>query len=132
MGKGSHGGFGGTAGGTSAPHTFADNLASLERKYPLSPSGYFGTKGQGRSFVRHISSDTPVATANDFYNTATKNSVSERDIGGKGKMATLRDGTTVSIREVSSSDGSPAVEIKISSPGRVKDQKIHFVKEKEQ
>lgn len=45
-------------------------------------------------------------------------------------MSTLRDGTTVSIREVSSSDGSPAVEIRISSPGRVKTQKINFVKEK--
>ena len=132
MGKGSHGGFGGTAGGTSAPHTFADNLAPLERKYPLSPSGYFGTKGQGRSFVRHISSGNPIATANDFYKIATKDFVSEQKYGDKVKVAKMRDGTTVSIREVSSSDGSPAVEIKISSPGRVKDQKIHFVKEKKQ
>ncbi len=132
MGKGSHGGFNGTAGSSSSPHTFSDNLANLEQKYPLSDSGYFGTQGKGRFFVRHISSDTPLETANDFYDTATQNSVSERDIGGKGKMATLRDGTTVSLREVSSSDGSPAIEIKIASQGRVKDQKIHFVKEKKQ
>ena len=85
MGKGSHGGFIGTRGSSSSPHTFADNLAPLRKKYPLSESGYFGSKGNGH-FVRHISSNNPVATANNFYNTATKNSVSERDIGVKAIM----------------------------------------------
>ena len=126
MGKGFHGGFYGTAGSSSSPHTFADNLASLEKKYPLSDSGYFGPKGDGRSFVRHLLSDNPIATANDFYKTATKNYASEKKIGDKGMVANMRDGTSVSIRKTHSSDGSPVVEINILSPGRVKKQKIHL------
>ncbi len=130
MGKGSHGGFNSTAGSSSSPHTLTDNLSKLELKYPLSRSGYFGTVGDG-SKVRHIASRNPIATANDFYNIATEKFVSERDIGnGKGRMATMRDGTTISIREISSSDGSPAIDIKIYSVSRVKGQKIHFIKEK--
>ena len=43
----------------------------------------------------------------------------------------MKDGTIVSYREVSSSDGSPAVEINIRKSdehGDIKYQKIHFVK----
>lgn len=39
----------------------------------------------------------------------------------------MKDGTQISYRETSSSDGSPAVDINIASPVRVKRQKIHFV-----
>ena len=52
-----------------------------------------------------------------------------RDGGKKGCVATLKDGTKITIRKKSSSDGSPAVDINIVSPGRVKPHKIHFVKE---
>ena len=45
----------------------------------------------------------------------------------------MNDGSIISWRDVSSSDGTPAVEINIeqsTSNGGVKQQKIHFVKEK--
>lgn len=51
---------------------------------------------------------------------------------GKGTIAKLADGTIVSYRKVSSSDGTPAVDINIKNSkesGGVKQQKIHFVKE---
>lgn len=48
---------------------------------------------------------------------------------GRGVKTLMGDGTVVSLREVSSSDGSPAVEINIRNSfgsGGVKNQKIHF------
>ena len=61
----------------------------------------------------------------DIYNKKTG-----EVIGQKTKLA---DGSIISWRDVSSSDGTPAVEINIeqsTSNGGVKQQKIHFVKEK--
>ena len=73
----------------------------------------------------------PLGKAKEFYRLATKNHETETSIpGGKGKYAGMREGTTITIRPVSSSpDMSPAVDIRITSPGRVKGQKIHFIKD---
>ena len=131
MGKGMHGRFRGTAGSASSKHTLNDNLPKLTKKYPLK-DGYFGTSASKKdNYVRHIASKDPLGTAKEFYRLATKNHETEISIpGGKGKYATMRDETVITIRPVSSSpDRSPAVDIKISSPGQVKGQKIHFIKD---
>ena len=50
---------------------------------------------------------------------------------GKGYQTALKDGTIISFRAISSSDGTPVVEINIrksNTHGDVKRQKIHFVK----
>ena len=50
---------------------------------------------------------------------------------GKGHYTKMKDGSILSYREVSSSDGTPAVEINIKKStdhGGIKYQKIHFVK----
>ena len=129
MGKGSHGRFQGTAGSSSARHSLNDNLPKLTKKYPLSKDGYFAPRGSGRIFVREMKCKDPVATARDFYNIATKKHEEERIYDGKVSVATMRDKTEISHRSFSSSDGSPVVEINIKTIGRVKHQKIHFVKE---
>ena len=49
-------------------------------------------------------------------------------IEGKGYVAKLRDGTTITYRKTSTSDGTPVVELTIKGLKRVKDQKIHFIK----
>ena len=44
----------------------------------------------------------------------------------------MNDGTVVTMREISSSDGTPVVEINIkgsSHTGGLKNQKIHFMEE---
>lgn len=131
MGKGAHGRFKGTAGSSSSSHTLNDNLPKLTKKYPLK-DGYFGTPSSKKdNFVRHIASKDPLGTAKEFYKLATKNYETETLIpGGKGKYAGMRDGTTITIRPVSSSpDKSPAINIKRVSPGQVKGQKIHFIKD---
>ena len=109
-----------------------DNLADVTRRFPLAPCGKFGERGNGD--VRIIKSHAPVGTAYEFFNRITSGYVKIRvipyeDGRKKGCVATMKDGTRITIRKKSSSDGSPAVDINIVSPGRVKTHKIHFVKE---
>lgn len=113
--------------GTTKHHSISDNLPSLLARYPYK-NGYFGSPAKS-SRVRHILSDSPTATARDFYERASKGGVEEPMRNGRGVKTLMGDDTVVSLREVSSSDGSPAVEINIrksSSSGGIKNQKIHF------
>lgn len=113
----------------SGNHSLSDNLPELTRKYPLSENGYFGSASNrtSNSRVRQIASRNPLKTASDFYRHATTGAVSEKIIPS-GKTSFLRDGTVITLRKISSSDGSPAVDIKIMTSGTVKTHKIHFVK----
>ncbi len=131
MGKGSHGHFQGTAGSSSSAHTLNDNLPKLTKKYPLSQAGYFGPRGKRGNYVRIMKCKDPLGTAKDFYKLATHKSLSKENLDNTvGQKAIMKDGTTITIRPVSSStDRSPAVDINISSPGRVNKQKIHFIKD---
>lgn len=136
MGAGYVGGFGNTKGeqhehkGAQKTGALIDNLAQLVAIYPLSASGYFGTTVPHKSGIRRIASDNPVAAANNFYQLATAGIKSTALPNGKGKMAKTSDGYIITIREVSSSDGSPAIDIRIrkSDSKKIKSHKIHFVK----
>ncbi len=131
MGKSIHGGFQNTM-GHGPFRSLNDNLADVTRRFPLAPCGMFGERGNGDA--RIIKSKAPVGTAYEFFNRITSGyvKISEipyKDGSKKGCVATLKDGTRITMRKKSSSDGSPAVDINIVSPGRVKSHKIHFVKE---
>lgn len=120
----------GYKGDTGHHHSITENLGSLTAKYDYS-NGFFGEQGKGRSFVRNISSDDPASTAKDFYDTAAHGGIECAMDNGKGYVTKMKDGTILSYREVSSSDGSPTVEINIRQSddhGDIKYQKIHFVK----
>lgn len=86
--------------------------------------------------MRNIASIDPKSTAKEFYDKITYGGI-ETNIYNKdgeivGKKSKLADGSVVSWREISSSDGSPAVEINIEKSvnnANIKQQKIHFVKE---
>ena len=122
---------GGYKGGASKQRTIGDNLGALRLKYDYR-SGYCGERGGSRE-VRHLFSDNPVTQAWDFYDTAGYGGIERQMRNGKGQTCTMRDGTVISIREVSSSDGSPAVDINIrrsTGSSGVKRQKIHFVRER--
>ena len=128
MGKGSGSGFHGTPGGNGF-HTFSDNLADLTGKYPLSTGGYFGEPSERKnSSARIIQSESPLDTAWDFFQRASAGAERTTTDGPGKYRAHLKDETIIMIREVSSSDGSPAVDIRIVSPHFVKTQKIHFTK----
>jgi hypothetical protein len=130
MGKSIHGGFQNTM-GHGPFRSLNDNLADVTRRFPLAPCGMFGEPGNG---ARVIKSATPVGTAYEFFNRisagyATIRKIPYKDGSKKGCVAILKDGTAITVRRRSTSDGSPAVDIRITSPGRVKSHKIHFVKE---
>ncbi len=120
----------GYKGDTGHHHSITENLPSLTSSYAYN-NGYFGDRGQGRDFVRNISSEDPVRTAQDFYDNASHGGIERQMENGNGLYTKMKDGTILSYREVSSSDGSPAVEINIkksTDSGGIKYQKIHFVK----
>lgn len=120
----------GYKGDTGHHHSIMENLSSLKSEYKYH-NGYFGNPDRGRDFVRNIKSDDPVKTAQDFYDKAAHGGVEKQMNNGKGVYTKMKDGSILSYREVSSSDGSPAVEINIkqsSDHGDIKYQKIHFVK----
>ncbi|MDO4848360.1 MAG: hypothetical protein Q4B45_01115 [Coriobacteriia bacterium] len=119
----------GYTGGTRSHHSMADNKGALTSKYPIT-NGYFGSKGS-TSNVRRIESDNPISTAADFYGKAAKGGIEKPMPNGKGVMTCLSDGTIITMRRISSSDGSPAVDINISKsndPAGIKRQKIHFLR----
>lgn len=117
----------------ASPHvsgnTLSDNLSSdFLHDYPVTESGYFGKAGTS-SRVREIHTKDAYATANDFYNRISQGAVSIETIPN-GSIATLVDGTKITYRVVTSSEGSPAININIKKSdytGKVKSQKIHFV-----
>ena len=120
----------GYKGGANHYCSFAENVSNLKSNYSFS-NGYFGEKGQGRSFTRNIASDDPNATSKDFFDRASYGGIVNQMSNGKGQTVKMKDGTIISYRKVSSSDGSAAVDINISKSsdsGEVKTQKIHFIK----
>ena len=123
----------GYKGDTGHHHTLGENAASLKSSFKFNPkSGYFGDKGKSKDNAkRNIASDDPVATAKEFYDKATHGGIEKKLDNGKGLKTEMKDGTIITFREISNSDGSPAVDIKIESSnanGGIASQRIHFVK----
>lgn len=128
---------GGYKGDTGHYHSISENLFLMKEKFSYN-NGYFGERGNNKknNKVRRIESNDPSKTAKDFYDTLANGGKEEpifdkktgEEIGTKTVMA---DGSVVTWRETSISDGSPAVDINIelsSDSGGIKDQKIHFIR----
>ena len=114
----------------SGDHTIADNLADVTKHFPLTKDGLFGKQGRN---ARNIESNAPISTAYEFFNRLVRgyakiHPIFYKDGSKKGCWVEMTDGARITFRKLSTSDGSPAVDIRIESPGRVKTQKIHFVK----
>lgn len=112
--------------------SIGQNILLAKSKYGYS-NGYFGESSPSTgSRTRNISSEDPKATAVDFYNKVAFGGIEEKYNGGKLKITQMADGTVVTWRETSHSDGTSVVEINIknsSHTGGVKKQKIHFTEE---
>lgn len=126
----------GYKGGASHYHSLGENLSELKKFYDFNEkTGYFGDPGNGGSTkTRHIVSADPDTAARDFYNKASYGGIQKNIPNGKGVYTIMRDGSVITYRKTSNSDGSPVVNIHISSTnpeaGNIKTQKIHFIKEK--
>ena len=103
----------------------ADNTKSVAKKYKLGKNGYFGTKGKN---TRVFKSNDPIKSSADFYKKISKGG-SERVLpNGKGVQTTFSDKSSVVYRVITKTPNSPAVEITVKTPGKIKPQKIHFIK----
>ncbi len=96
-------------------------------------NGYFGEKSPSTgNRTRNIASQDNIAAAQDFYEKITYGGIERSYKNGSMKIANMADGSVVTWRLSSFSDGTPVVEINIllsTGSGGIKQQKIHFIKE---
>ncbi len=108
-----------------------NNIHYTAQEYGLSPSGYFGEKGKKGSanWIRQIFCNNPIAEAARFYDLLSEGGKEKTMPNGHGVMTIMPDGSMISIRIITSSVGSPAVELKLNGvhQGVKSKQKIHFV-----
>ena len=105
------------------------NLSSVSLSYPTS-NGYFGIKGSSYG-IREIHSRNHEKTAKDFFNKIARGGILDLHTIKGGVVSRMKDGTVVSYRKITSSNNSPAVEIrfrKLDSKFGIKDQKFTLYK----
>ena len=123
-------GTGSYKGGTIKYHSIGPNILITAQTYKYS-NGYFGESSPSTgSRTRNIVSNDIVATAKDFYSKIALGG-KEKKLSDNLKVTNMSDGTRISLRIKSKSDGTPVVEINISKSthsGGVKYQKIHFIR----
>lgn len=110
----------------------SENITAAATRYPYS-HGLFGQKGQGRNYTRNIYAVNPIRAAKNFYNLIAYGGIERKMANGNGSVTKMADGTYVSYRTRSYSDGTSVVEINIKGSkdsGGLKNQKIHFVEGK--
>ena len=64
----------------------------------------------------------------DFYKKISKGGIERILPNGKGVQTTFADNSSVVYRVITKTPNSPAVEITFKTPGKIKPQKIHFIK----
>ena len=118
-------------GNSSYFRSIGQNVLIASSKYAYS-LGFFGDSSKhGRERTRNISLPNTLAGAKDFYDKIALGG-KEQIVNDNMRITRMADGTVITMRKISHSDGSPVVEINIKPSkhtGGVKGQKIHFVQE---
>ena len=111
--------------------SIGQNILITSTKYDYF-NGRFGVNSpHGGLSTRNITSSDNLATAKDFYNKIAFGG-KETIVNDNLRITRMADGTIITMRKVSHSDGTPVVDVNIErSPhtGGVKKQKIHFIQE---
>ncbi|MCD8327468.1 MAG: hypothetical protein LUC25_00020 [Ruminococcus sp.] len=119
-------------GGATYYRSIGQNVLVASKSYQYN-NGYFGTKSPSTgSKTRNILSVNNLETAQDFYNKIALGGTEVIFNSKNLNITTMSDGTIISMRKTSHSDGTPVVEINISNSthsGGIKQQKIHFIKD---
>lgn len=138
MGSGYRGNFGNTQGSKLFLHKIVEkkiitspnrNLNSLKEKYNFNKeNGKFGTKDKNCQVIK---CKDPCAESQEFYDKISVGGVKSELSNGKGMRTDFEDGSVVTHRLITSTQDSPAVDIKIVAykNGKISTQKIHFIKE---
>ena len=100
------------------------NAHKNRKKYPTTKGGYFGETGDNK---RVIYSKNQFEEAKRFYSKMGKGGEEEPLPNAHGVKKIMKDGGVVSYREKTSTKDSPAVDFG-KMKGRVKNQRIHFIK----
>ena len=103
----------------------ADNAKSVAKKYNLNKNGFFGEQGKN---ARIFKSSDPLKSSADFYNKISKGGVKSTLSNGKGVQTLFDDNSRVIYRVITKTPDSPAVSISVTNPGKIKPQKIHFIR----
>lgn len=104
------------------------NSEVLIEKYGINEFGKFGEQGKT---CRVIKSTDPIQEADFFFDHISRGGKFEEMKGNpNGKMVTLGDSSFITYRVITSTKGSPAVEIVVSGSKIITAQKIHFIMEK--
>lgn len=119
-------------GGASYYRSIGQNVLIASKSYQYS-NGYFGNNStHGNIHTRNITSEDTISVANDFYKKISYGGV-EQVVNSNLSITRMHDGTVITKRIISHSDGTPVVDINIkgsSHSGGIKQQKIHFVGDK--
>ena len=115
--------------------SIGQNILLASSKYHYE-NGRFGISSPSTgNKTRNIISVDPLSTAKDFYDKIAYGGKETIYKDGKIRITQMADGSVITMRPISSSpDGSPVVEINISNSshtGGLKEQKIHFIGEKQ-
>lgn len=98
-------------------------------------TGYFGSRLKGKSRdLRTLISDDPIKDARELFRQLSEGGDIVPTDNPHQTLYLLPGGAYVSLRIVTSTEGSPAVEINVKSDKantKVKSQKIHFIKKGE-
>ncbi|MBQ7340405.1 MAG: hypothetical protein IJW43_06095 [Clostridia bacterium] len=105
------------------------NAFRIRRKYPLSKHGYFGVSGENR---RVIYANNHHREAKSFFSKLSrggrkKDALKKKTLRNNIDIRVMRDGGHVTYREKTSTPNSPAVDLGRLT-GKVKNQRIHFLK----
>ena len=121
-------------GNTTHYHSIGQNVMVTAKTYPIR-NGYFGIKSPSTgNKTRRIYSPDNLETAKDFYGKIANGGKEEILNDGTLRITHMHDGTDITFRIISHSDGTPVVDINIlrsRSTGGVRNQKIHFMKGEE-
>ncbi len=121
----------GYKGNSKQYRSIGQNILITSSKYAYS-NGRFGVSSpHGGASTRNISSSDNLATATDFYDKIAYGG-KENIVNENLRITRMADGSIITMRKVSHSDGTPVVDINIersTHTGGVKKQKIHFIKE---
>lgn len=104
--------------------SYAQNLASTAQHFEMNPNGLFGKPGSS-SNIRVIESDNPMNSAMSFYSELSEGGDCFYTPNRHGVVTSLRDGKNILFRPYPTTEGSPAVEIRIQT-GKLL-QKYHFI-----
>ena len=100
------------------------NANKNRKRYPTTKSGYFGEQGENK---RIIYSKNQVKESKRFYCKIGKGGEEKLLTNGHGKQKIMKDGGIVTYRKETSTPNSPAVDLG-KMKGKVKNQRIHFIK----